>query len=328
MGLELLANHPALNLHGILPIAKPRGIVSKDISRWLVKRLGKVKIGHVGTLDPMAEGVLPILLGSATRFQDHLLDNSKTYEFDVQFGFQTDTLDSDGQVTNRTTSVPDAAHQVAQALPSFVGKISQIPPIYSAIKYNGKPLYNYARQGNEEVVPLANLERNVEVSKLELIRFANQTATILVSGSKGLYVRCLARDIAFSLGTLGTVTRLVRTEAAGFNLKDCFYPDLGQNQQDSPSIISQVIPLEKAPLNLPSLEITEANAISRLLMGQDLVLEKNLFFLKLMHGRGTYEPLSDDILVFKNNLGKLFGIGTVISSDTGSIKIRMKRQLK
>lgn len=154
MGLELLANHPALNLHGILPIAKPRGIVSKDISRWLVKRLGKVKIGHVGTLDPMAEGVLPILLGSATRFQDHLLDNSKTYEFDVQFGFQTDTLDSDGQVTNRTTSVPDAAHQVAQALPSFVGKISQIPPIYSAIKYNGKPLYNYARQGTKKLSPL------------------------------------------------------------------------------------------------------------------------------------------------------------------------------
>ena len=120
-------------------------MVSKDISRWLVRRLGKLKLGHVGTLDPAASGVLPVLLGRATRLQDYLLDMPKTYEFDIRFGSETDTLDLDGQVIRETAWEHITEAQLRTAIGAFIGDIVQTPPIYSAIKYKGKPLYAFAK---------------------------------------------------------------------------------------------------------------------------------------------------------------------------------------
>src|SRR5690606_14945083 len=121
--------------NGLLVVNKPEGMVSKDVSRWLEKRMGRMRLGHVGTLDPAASGVLPILLGRATRLQDYLLDLPKSYEFDIAFGTETDTLDREGTVVQTAAFDHVTEDLLRQAMAKFVGDIEQLPPLYSAVKY-------------------------------------------------------------------------------------------------------------------------------------------------------------------------------------------------
>ena len=152
-------------------VNKPANISSKDVSRWLIKRLGKLQIGHVGTLDPFAEGVLPILLGKATRLQDYLLHTTKIYEFDLQFGEETNTLDRDGQIIRKM----EYDHLTNEMLENFckttLGPWEQRTPIYSAVKYKGRALYQYARSGRAEEIPEDTLRRTVFIHGLELLKF-------------------------------------------------------------------------------------------------------------------------------------------------------------
>ena len=203
-------------MFGFVNINKPKGMTSHDVVANVRRLTGIRQIGHTGTLDPFAEGVLPICIGRATRLIEYLEDD-KAYLATVQFGSNTDTYDIDGQVT-QTFDKKVTREEIEAILDDFRGEIEQMPPIYSAIKVNGKKLYEYARKGEEvEIKP-----RSVVIEKLELVDFdaVKQTAQLEVKCSKGTYIRSLAFDIGKKLGAGAHLSALVRTQAGRFKLEN------------------------------------------------------------------------------------------------------------
>lgn len=209
-------NKEKKQLFGFLNIYKPVGMTSHDVVAVL-RRITKIKqIGHTGTLDPFAEGVLPICIGKATRLIEYLKDD-KEYLATVQFGAATNTFDLDGEKTFISDKKISRA-QVEQGLKSFEGEISQLPPIFSAIKVKGKKLYEYARKGEEvEIQP-----RKVFIECIELKNFDEklQQAQILIKCSKGTYIRSIANDLGQNLGCGGYLIKLIRTQAGSFRVED------------------------------------------------------------------------------------------------------------
>lgn len=202
------------SLFGFLNIYKPKGLTSHDVVARLRKITKVRQIGHTGTLDPFATGVLPICIGKATRLIEYL-DDDKEYLATVQFGKNTATYDLEGEIT-ATFDKKVTEEDVKNTLKDFEGEISQIPPIYSAIKVNGKKLYDYARQGQDiEIKP-----RKVTISKIELKEFdkTSQSAKITVACSKGTYIRSIAYDLGAKLGCGGYLTALERTKAGKFQV--------------------------------------------------------------------------------------------------------------
>lgn len=207
---------PLSNL--VLVVDKPSGITSFDVVRRVRRAAGLRQIGHGGTLDPLASGVLPVCLGEATKLAQFLLDADKEYEVSVRLGVETDTDDAAGRPIGQhdTSGVDEAA--VRAALGAFRGTIRQIPPVFSALKRGGRPLYAYARAG--EPIP-ALTPRTVVVHALELLEYAGPGALSLrVRCSKGTYVRALARDLGRTLGVGGHVTALRRTRSGPFSLTE------------------------------------------------------------------------------------------------------------
>lgn len=203
-------------MFGFLSVYKPVGKTSHDVVAYFRKLLKIKKIGHTGTLDPFAEGVLPICIGNSTRLIEYLPDD-KAYLAFVQFGKATDSYDIEGNVIFQSDKKV-AKEDVEQALKKFEGDIEQLPPIYSAIKVNGKKLYEYAREGKSvEIKP-----RKVTIYKIELKNFDydNQVAQVYVECSKGTYIRSTANDLGQVLGCGGYLTRLIRTKAGKFLLEN------------------------------------------------------------------------------------------------------------
>lgn len=203
-------------MFGFLSVYKPVGKTSHDVVAYFRKLLKIKKIGHTGTLDPFAEGVLPICIGNSTRLIEYLPDD-KAYLAFVQFGKATDSYDIEGNVIFQSDKKV-AKEDVEQALKKFEGDIEQLPPIYSAIKVNGKKLYEYAREGKSvEFKP-----RKVTIYKIELKNFDydNQEAQVYVECSKGTYIRSIANDLGQVLGCGGYLTRLIRTKAGKFLLEN------------------------------------------------------------------------------------------------------------
>ena len=203
-------------MFGFLSVYKPVGKTSHDVVAYFRKLLKIKKIGHTGTLDPFAEGVLPICIGNSTRLIEYLPDD-KAYLAFVQFGKATDSYDIEGNVIFQCDKKV-AKEDVEQALKKFEGDIEQLPPIYSAIKVNGKKLYEYAREGKSvEIKP-----RKVTIYKIELKNFDydNQEAQVYVECSKGTYIRSIANDLGQVLGCGGYLTRLIRTKAGKFLLEN------------------------------------------------------------------------------------------------------------
>ena len=203
-------------MFGFLNVYKPQGKTSHDVVAVL-RRSTKIKqIGHTGTLDPFAEGVLPICIGKATRLIEYL-DDDKAYIGTVQFGKSTTTYDIEGEVVNfsekRVTK-----EDIENALTQFRGEIKQLPPIYSAIKVNGKKLYEYARKGEEVKIE----PRVVNIFRLDVVNFdyENQTAELLIECSKGTYIRSIANDLGEVLSSFGHLIKLVRIKAGKFNLSE------------------------------------------------------------------------------------------------------------
>jgi tRNA pseudouridine55 synthase len=220
---------------------------------------GKVKVGHGGTLDPLATGVLPIALGEATKLCGRMLDASKTYDFTISFGTQTSGLDAEGEIVATSDQRPTLA-QVEAALAQFIGSIAQIPPAYSAIKIDGKRAYDLARAG----AVVAMKSRNVTVHDLYIHSVATVGAlnavTLTADVSKGTYIRSLARDIAYALGTVGHVSMLRRTRAGPFNLQSAISLDKlnafgqGANQEDI------ILPIEAGLVDIPALNLSPEQA--------------------------------------------------------------------
>lgn len=199
-------------MFGFLNVYKPAGMTSHDVVAHF-RRLTKVKqIGHTGTLDPFAEGVLPLCIGKATKLIEYLNDD-KAYIGTVKLGKSTDTFDKDGVVINTSTKIVNL-DEIEVILPYFCGEIEQFPPMYSAIKVNGRKLYEYAREGKSVEIK----SRHVSIEKLEVLNFnfAEQELELYIQCSKGTYIRSLANDIGNKLNTYGYLSKLVRVKAGGF----------------------------------------------------------------------------------------------------------------
>lgn len=209
-------------MNGVLIIDKPIGVTSFDVIRDIRKEYGTKKVGHTGTLDPMATGVLPILIGDATKLSDYLMDHDKEYIAVLKLGEKRDTGDSEGNIIE-TSKIPNLTTQeIENTLKTFIGKISQIPPMYSAIKVNGKKLYELAREGKE----IERKPRSVEIYSIELLEVEKNKENIIdkikfkVNCSKGTYIRTLCEDIAEKLETVGYMKELRRTRVGKFTLED------------------------------------------------------------------------------------------------------------
>lgn len=214
-------NSEKKQLFGFLNVYKPVGMTSHDVVAVL-RRVTKIKqIGHTGTLDPFAEGVLPVCIGKATRLIEYLQDD-KEYLATVQFGASTNTFDLDGEKTF-TSDKKVKKEEIIEALKSFEGEISQLPPIFSAIKVKGKKLYEYARKGEEvEIQP-----RKVFIENIELNSFdeESQQAQVLIKCSKGTYIRSIANDLGEKLGCGGYLVKLIRTQAGNFRVENSIQLD-------------------------------------------------------------------------------------------------------
>ncbi|MGE4305209.1 MAG: tRNA pseudouridine(55) synthase TruB [Novosphingobium sp.] len=221
-----------------------------------MKLKGGVKVGHGGTLDPLATGILPIALGEATKLTGRMLDASKIYEFTVRFGEETDTLDLEGAVI-ATSDVRPTRDRVEGVLPRFTGPIEQIPPAYSALKIDGQRAYDLARAGEK----VALQARHVTVFALSLERFdETEGATLLAKVSKGTYIRSLARDIAQALGSCGTVTMLRRIQAGPFDLSHAISLDKLNEMGKGAPLEQILLPLEAGLDDIPAIDLDPEQA--------------------------------------------------------------------
>ena len=206
-------------MNGILVINKEKGPTSRDIVNKICKVLNTKKVGHTGTLDPLARGILVIYLGNCLKLVELLQNHDKEYIAKIQLGIETDTLDITGRIINKQAIPIISNEQIKEALASLTGKIKQQVPKYSAIKVNGKKLYEYARNNQSVELPI----HDVEIYDIELLSpLNNNEFTIKCQVSKGTYIRSLVRDIGYKLGTLATLTELTRTKVGNFSLEDAF----------------------------------------------------------------------------------------------------------
>ncbi|GKV67843.1 tRNA pseudouridine synthase B [Sporosarcina sp. NCCP-2716] len=244
-------------MDGILPLWKEKGMTSHDCVFKLRKILRTKKVGHTGTLDPNVEGVLPICIGQATKTASYITDSGKEYIAEVSIGTATETEDADGAAVQCDPSEKAISRsQLQAALASLTGHITQIPPMYSAVKVNGRRLYEYARKGLEVERP----ERTVVISRIDLLSDAEQFSgtepkfTIRVACGKGTYIRTLAVQIGERLGYPAHMSKLVRTASGSFTQEDCL--TLGQVQElmDEGRLQPHIRPLESALSGLPSAE--------------------------------------------------------------------------
>lgn len=249
---------------GILVVNKDEGYTSHDVVSILRKKLNYKRIGHTGTLDPMATGVLPICIGNATRVSEYIMHQGKTYIAEFKFGILTDTYDITGETTKTTENTDFTFAEILEALKYFKGEIDQAPPIYSAIKVDGKKLYEYARENKEVEIK----SRKVTIYKLELLEFKDGIAKIEIECSKGTYIRSLIHDIGVKLNSLATMTSLVRTRVGNFLLDNTISITDIKNM-DKELILNRFVDITDALYNLPHINIKE-NVFDRLRNGQRL----------------------------------------------------------
>lgn len=248
-------------LFGFLNVYKPAGMTSHDVVNVL-RRITKIKqIGHTGTLDPFAQGVLPICIGKATRLIEYL-DDDKEYLAEISFGKSTNTYDIEGEVTFECESKL-TQNEIIEELKAFDGEIMQTPPIYSALKVKGKKLYEYARAGEEVKIE----PRKVTIEKIELKDFdeENQKAQVLIKCSKGTYIRSIAHDLGQNLRVGAHLSKLIRTQAGKFFVDNTIALDEIKTIQDVEKNI--INPLDM--LNLPTIVINEEDH-KKVLMGQGI----------------------------------------------------------
>jgi tRNA pseudouridine55 synthase len=258
-------------LHGWIILDKPIGLGSTQAVsavKRILREAGepRTKVGHGGTLDPLASGVLPIALGEATKVAGRMLDATKEYEFTITFGAETDTLDGEGLVVS-TSDVRPTLDEVEAVLHRFAGEIEQVPPAYSALKVDGKAAYTRARAGETVELP----PRKVTIHSISVLGNDGESNEVTLSAavSKGTYIRSLARDIAFALNTVGHVTMLRRTRAGPFTLEQAISLDFLTEAAKARALTRTVLPLEAALDDIPALPITPGQA-NMLRQGQRL----------------------------------------------------------
>ena len=258
-------------INGVILLDKPVGVTSNSALQWVRRLLAAEKGGHTGTLDPFATGVLPLCLGEATKFSADLLNADKTYEATLRFGQKTDTADLTGAIIEETAALPSMATLDA-IRPQFMGEISQIPPMYSALKRDGQPLYKLARQG----VNIERAPRQIIIHELDWLGFKENDdgqviqATLQVRCSKGTYVRTLAEDLAQAAGSLAHLIALRRTQVGAVTLQGCVTPialHQGVDSLNQPlsvaalQVVGLMQPVDFLVQNLPIVALSEAQAL-------------------------------------------------------------------
>ena len=234
-------------MKGIVIMDKPLGVTSFKALGIIKKAFGTKRVGHTGTLDPDATGVLPILVGNATRAAELIVSTDKEYVTKIKLGVRTDTLDLSGTVLEER-EVNVTKEDIERTVASFVGEIEQIPPMYSAISVNGQRLHTLARQGIE----VERTPRPVTINEIEITDIALPYITLRVSCSKGTYIRTLADDIGEALGTLGSVATLRRTKTGVFSLSDAYTPEeIAQNPE------SCILPLDMCFMEYERVDLDE-----------------------------------------------------------------------
>ena len=206
-----------INVTGVLPIDKPPGLTSHDVIDRVRRRLNVRKVGHTGTLDPLATGVLVLCLGRTTRLSSYFANHDKTYSARVRLGIRTSTLDAEGEVVARSDRVPTESAVVRRTVASFIGEIEQIPPMFSARSVGGRRLYRLAREGTE----VSRRPSTVRISRIDIEEFSPPELHLTVSCSKGTYIRTLADDIGRELGCGAYLAGLRRTAAGPVRVDEC-----------------------------------------------------------------------------------------------------------
>ena len=279
---------PKNDISGWVNLNKPAGMTSNDALMKLKRALGYPKIGHAGTLDPLASGVLPIALGEATKLVSYMMEDDKVYLFRVTWGEQRTTDDAEGEVMV-SSDVRPTEDQIKAILPEFTGTIMQKPPTFSAIKIAGQRAYDLARAGQEFEIDA----RPIEVYELTLESYDSASATFRSVCGKGTYVRSLARDMARKLGTYGYVSLLIREAVGPFSLETAISLDIAAQNDDNSALESAVLPVETVLDDIPVLSVNDQEAV-RLKNGQKLTFiarpqMQRLLDAGLQVGQGT-EP--------------------------------------
>lgn len=285
-------------MNGVINFFKPRGITSHDAVYFFRKLLGIKRIGHTGTLDPNVTGVLPICIGRATRVSQYVMEDDKEYIGEVTFGIETDTQDIDGRVLN-SLDKEISKKQINETFRKFQGKISQTPPMYSALRHKGKRLYELAR---DDIV-VDRKPRNINISKLEIINNQDNKKVIFYTQcSKGTYIRTLCHDIGKSLGTYGYMSYLIRTGVGDFKIKDSFSQDYLTSLSKTEIEEKVLLPMDRALGKLCKIKISSRNY--RLITNGVMVeVDKSLNY-----------SLKEELRVYCR--GEFIGIGRIIEKGS------------
>ena len=277
-------------LKGILNVNKEKGISSARVVSLVRRALNMKKVGHTGTLDLEASGVLPIVIGKATRVSDYMMTKDKVYETELILGAKTDTLDAAGEIIEKSDKVV-TKEEFLQAMKTFKGEIDQIPPMYSALKVNGKKLYDLAREGIE----IERKKRKVNIYDIELLDFAFPKATIRVTCSKGTYIRTLVDDIGEKLGTLAYVNELARVRVGELDIKESIKSqDLLEIPKED--LINKLYPIDTALKDFDKITL-DRKYLDNLVNGQIVEVDKN-------YGKIIRVYAGDDFIGLGNNFSQ------------------------
>ena len=291
------------DIHGIVLLDKRQGISSNKALQEVKRLYNANKAGHTGSLDPLATGLLPICLGEATKVSAYMLDDDKRYQTVIQLGVMTDTGDVDGVVIEEKT-VPDIAQQqMDECLAGFVGEIEQVPPMYSALKHNGKKLYELAREG----ITVERKARKITLYAIECLDFKDDLLTLDVRCSKGTYIRTLAEDIGHTLGCGATVKELRRTEAGQFKLSDARVIEQLQEMESDEALQSILIAVDQPLQFMPAIQISQVDA-DLVQQGQRIsapAANNDAGFCRLYHA-GQFLGLGEMLMDAKIQPRKLF----------------------
>ena len=239
-------------IHGVINVYKEQGFTSHDVVAKLRGIVGQKKIGHTGTLDPDAVGVLPVCLGRATKLCDMLTDKDKVYEAVMLLGVETDTQDTTGQILKSSETDEITEEQVRAAVLDFVGDYNQVPPMYSALKINGKKLYELAREGKT----VERAARRVQIFDIEILSIALPRVTMKVHCSKGTYIRTLCHDIGQKLGCGACMEKLTRTKVSRFEIKDSLTLAQIEVLKKEDRLSEILIPIDQMFANYPSIIVS------------------------------------------------------------------------
>ena len=289
------------NIHGFLNLYKEPGISSNQALGQIKRILHPKKIGHGGTLDVMAEGVLPVAFGEATKTLQFLLDSDKEYEFELTWGFETDTFDLEGEITAKSDIIP-TKEDIEKAMLKFVGEIEQIPPVYSALKFNGKNAYELARAGHD--VDMTKKARNVNIYNFELLSHEDNKTFLRAAVSKGTYIRTLGIDLARSLNSRATVSKLIRTKTKKFDKKSAIcikkLDELAKNTHNSQDLLLNVdMVLDDIPVFIAS-----SSQAADLKNGQIKFVLSDIGLYRIYNEEGILlsivDNLGDEIKIMRN----------------------------